>query len=500
MVQGMQRLWGQWTGYNRDIKLILLTQLLFSIGMGMFMIVYNLYVRALGYEQLVVGRVVSSMAFGTALALIPAGLLSDRLSRKKLVLFGGMMTVITLFLRSVIEGVDGLVSTAFVEGMFAALIQVSFVPLLSEYSREEERVNLFSLLFALNMGANIFGNLGGGLISDFFRRVFGISTVLSLRWTLFVSIAIIMLAIVPMMMLNEKKRHVENEGVPLNIKGTSGEQVTSGEHMPPVEKTTSGGQGTSVEKTTSGEQIISSSRVIRSDQVLLGDQMNKQKNIVSRWGRFFDYIQANRASLRLIVLFSIAQLFIGFGAGLVIPYLNLYFADRFQASPSMIGFIVSLGQAATAAAMLLGPFVVRRLGEVRAIVVLQLASIPFLLLTGFTQELFLAALGYLFRQALMNAGTPIQMSMMMNGVNERFRGLANSMSAVNFNLGWALMGPVSMQIVQAKGAYWGYATVFMLTAALYLLGSFYFYIIFRKPNDRPAHFDQVKHVEEKYES
>lgn len=431
MRKDMQRLWRQWSGYNRDIKLILLTQLLFSIGMGMFMIVYNLYVRALGYEQVIVGKVVSSMAFGTALALVPAGVLSDRLSRKKLVVFGGMMTVSTLFLRSVIEQADGLVHAAFVEGMFAALIQVSFVPLLSEYSREEERVHLFSVLFALNMGANIFGNLGGGLLSDGWMRMFGMSEVLSLRWTLFVSIMIIMAAIVPIMKVQEKQKEAAHKGERPNRSGTQVKHVATRKHA-----------------------------------------------------SLFEFIKVHFASLRLIFLFSIAQLFIGFGAGLVIPYLNLYFADRFDASASMIGFIVSLGQAATAVAMLLGPMVVRRFGEVKAIVVLQLASIPFLLLTGFTNILFLAAFGYLFRQALMNAGTPIQMSMMMNKVHERFRGLANSMSAVNFNLGWALMGPVSMQIVQAKGAYWGYAIVFMMTAVLYLAGSIYFYLIFREPNQR----------------
>lgn len=429
MAKGLSRFRERWASYNKNVKLILLTQLLFSIGMGMFMIVYNLYVRALGYEQVVVGEIVSSMAFGTALALVPAGVLSDRLSRKKIIMFGGMMTAITLFLRSVIEAADGLMQAAFIEGIFAALIQVSFVPLLSEYSQEEERVHLFSMLFALNMGANIFGNLGGGMLSDSLRRMFGMSEVLSLRTTLFISIMIIVAAIIPMIQIEEKKRKANDTVKQFNRSDTPEKQY--------------------------GSVKIAS---------------------------LFASIKLHFSSLRLIFLFSVAQLFIGFGAGLVIPYLNLYFADRFDASPSMIGLIVSLGQAATAGAMLLGPMFVRRFGEVKAIVVLQLASIPFLLLTGFTHILFLAALGYLFRQALMNAGTPIQMSMMMNKVHERFRGFANSMSAVNFNLGWALMGPVSMRIVQVQGAYWGYAIVFMMTAVLYLLGSIYFYIIFREPN------------------
>ena len=152
-------------------------------------------------------------------------------------------------------------------------------------------------------------------------------------------------------------------------------------------------------------------------------------------------------SVKIIILFAIAQLLIGFGAGLVIPYLNLYFADRFQTSNSSIGLIISLGQAATAVAMFIGPAVVKRIGEVRAVVFLQLASLPFLLLTGFTNSLLLATIGFLFSQALMNAGNPIQMSLMMSKVDDSVKGFANSVNQMVFNLGWALMGPVSMGIV-----------------------------------------------------
>src|SRR5699024_5849598 len=115
-------------------------------------------------------------------------------------------------------------------------------------------------------------------------------------------------------------------------------------------------------------------------------------------------------------------------SGLVIPYLNLYFADRFDASTSVIGIIIALGQGATAVAMFIGPMVVKRLGEVRAVVILQLLSLPFLLLTAFTTNLLLASIGFLFRQALMNAGNPIQSSLMMAKVDDSMKGLANSVN------------------------------------------------------------------------
>src|SRR5690606_10313570 len=124
-------------------------------------------------------------------------------------------------------------------------------------------------------------------------------------------------------------------------------------------------------------------------------------------------------------------------------------------------------------------------GEVKAVAFLQLLSLPFLLLTAYTQNLYLAATGFLFRQALMNAGNPIQSSLMMSKVDNSIRGLANSVNQMVFNLGWALMGPVSIGIVMRYGAYWGYATVFTITAILYLIGSVYFLIIFRNLKSTP---------------
>ena len=145
----------------------------------------------------------------------------------------------------------------------------------------------------------------------------------------------------------------------------------------------------------------------------------------------------------------------------------------------MIGLIIALGQAATALAMFIGPLVVKRLGEVRAVVTLQLLSLPFLLLTAYTTNLWIASIGFLFRQALMNAGNPIQSSLMMSKVDDSVKGLANSVNQMVFQLGWAFMGPISTGIVLKHGAYWGYAQVFTITSVIYLIGSLYFYIVFR---------------------
>jgi MFS family permease len=413
--------WQEWItnikGYNRNVRLFLWANVFFQIGMGMFMILYNLYIQALGHQPDVIGKVIAMTSLASALVLIPAGIISDRIGRKKVILVGLIFTVLSFTIRSVIETESNLIVTAFMTGLFAACIQVTAIPFLSENSTKKQRVHLFSFNFAIMMVANVIGNSGGGLLADGLQYIIGYTEVESLRITLLVGTVFACISIIPVYMIKEKK--------------------------------------------------------------------NEKKATLSNFN-LKEAFQNNRQSLKIIGLFAVAQILIGFGAGLVIPYLNVYFADRFDASKTAIGIVISLGQAATALAMLIGPLLVRKLGEVKSVVVLQLCSIPFLLITGFTTNFYLASTGFLFRQALMNAGNPIQMSIMMEKVADNMKGLANSVGQMVFMLGWAIMGPVSGYIVTAFGTYWGYAIVFSITASLYIIGSLYFYLVFvpkRKDSD-----------------
>ncbi|WP_438347745.1 MFS transporter [Paenibacillus sp. FA6] len=181
---------------------------------------------------------------------------------------------------------------------------------------------------------------------------------------------------------------------------------------------------------------------------------------------------------KLIGQFALVQLIIGIGSGLVIPYLNLYFTNRFSVSLSAVGVLISLGQIMTIISMLIGPTLAAKIGSVKAIVCFQLLSLPFLLLTGFTNILTIAAISFLFRQALMNAANPIQSTVLIDRVSESNRGIANSMTQTAFMLGWALMGPVQSFLITTYGHYWGYAITFSITGALYVIAASLYYTMF----------------------
>ncbi|USK43778.1 MFS transporter [Cytobacillus oceanisediminis] len=415
---------GQFKGYNRNIKLAFMANTLTQIGFGIFMVIYNFYIRELGYSESVNGQIISMTALATALILVPAGIASDRIGRKRAMLFGAVATGVAMLFRSMVEMQELLILFAFFTGLTTAFLQVSGIPWLAENSKADQRVHLFSIHFAIMTGANVIGNLSGGIFTDVFSLF--VDQLTSIRITLLIASVFFIAGLVPILRFAEAPKDKNDVR---GIKGFS-----------------------------------------------------------------FKNLSANNEGVKIIAMFAFAQLLIGIGAGLVIPYLNLYFADRFEASNSTIGIIISLGQAATAFAMIIGPVVVRKVGEVRAVVILQLMSLPFLLLTAYTENLWLAAIGFLFRQALMNAGNPIQMSLMMSRVNDSMKGLANSVNQMVFNLGWAVMGPISTGIVMRYGDYWGYALVFSITASLYLIGSLYFFFVFKNYKKTKTASPSVKTV------
>ncbi|CAM3765347.1 MFS transporter [Cohnella lubricantis] len=189
--------------------------------------------------------------------------------------------------------------------------------------------------------------------------------------------------------------------------------------------------------------------------------------------------ERNSGDLGFILKFAAVQLLIGIGSGLVVPYLNLYFTNRFAVSLSGMSLLLALGQVMTIVSMLIGPTLARRIGQVKAIVVFQTLSLPFLLLTGFTNLLAVASISFLFRQALMNAANPLVSATIMDRVAPSRQSLANSCMQTAFMLGWATMGPVQAYIVTAHGYYWGYAMTFSITGALYVTASMLIFLMFR---------------------
>lgn len=403
--------------WNRNVRLFFLSNLLYQAGYGLFSVLYNLYVQALGFPQEMNGRIVSVQSLATALMFIPVGLLGDRTSRKTVLIIGSLCTGAGFIARALAEDAFSLQLIALFSGLFASVSQVLAVPFLTENSEKGERLKLLSYHFSATLAAQVLGSAGGGALADLLQLL-GFSKTGSLQLALTAGGIAMFASFVPLVFVKERA------------------------------------DARSVQSAVSTEAKKSS--------------------------------PAEPKEWRTIGQFTFAQLLVGFGSGLVIPYLNLYFTDRFSVSVAAVGLLISLGQVMTIVSMLIGPVLVSRVGQVRAIVLFQLLSLPFLLVTGFTTSLFVASICYLFRQALMNAATPIQSAILVERVSGSRLGIANSLNQTVFMLGWAAMGKVQPLLLSAFGVYSGYALTFSLTGVLYVSSAVFFYLVFRPPVNPPS--------------
>nr|WP_037291725.1 MFS transporter [Saccharibacillus sacchari] len=411
--------------WPRNVKLFFLANLLYQIGGGMFSVLYNLYIQGIGYNDAMNGRVVSIQSLATACIFIPIGLFGDRLSRKTLLVIGALFSGIVFALRAFAEAEPLLLVLAVCSGVFAAFFQVLAIPFLAESVKKSQRLALFSAYSSLMLAAQVLGSMGGGVLADTLQHS-GIDHVLSLRFTLFVGGIATLAAFVPMLFIREQRTQPET------------------------------------------------AKISETQQ----SQPNAEQAKADTSGK-----KAPDGSSRIIFWFVLAQLPIGLGSGLVVPYLNLYFTNRFGVSISMMSLLISLGQIMTIVSMLIGPSLSKKVGPVRAVVIFQLLSLPFLLTTGFTNIALVASIAFLFRQALMNAANPIQSAVMVDRIPDNKRSIANSLTQTAFMLGWASMGPVQSFLVTTYGNYWGYAITFSITGALYVTASLLYYFKFR---ERPA--------------
>ncbi len=175
------------------------------------------------------------------------------------------------------------------------------------------------------------------------------------------------------------------------------------------------------------------------------------------------------------------QILIGFGAAILIPYMNVFFKYRFNISDALLGFLFSLSALMISLGTLIGPRLATRLGgKVHAVVATQFSSLIFLLILGFAPTLWLSAVGFLMRTALMNMSSPLFSAFCMEHTPENHQGFVNSLLNLSWNIGWAV-GPFISGVVQQS---YGFTPLFIATAILYFLAIFLAWIFFVK-EERP---------------
>ncbi len=204
---------------------------------------------------------------------------------------------------------------------------------------------------------------------------------------------------------------------------------------------------------------------------------------------FLPVVEGNRKDLsgfdwKVIAMAMTPSLILAVGAGLTIPFINLFFYKVFGMSAEKFSIVNAFSSVTVAFAALLVPHIKNRYGYKVAITRTQTIAVISLALLACTEyyhaegwAYFAAVFFFLLRQPLMNMAAPAASELVMNYVGPKNQEIISALTASIWSGSWFLSA-IIFRILRNSGMM--YASVFLITAALYALGVFWYYLLIRQ--------------------
>lgn len=387
--------------FSHNARAYLAYYFLLSIHLGIYGVIFNLYILRLGYKEDLLGLMLSIVFISTGLAAVPAALLCDRIGRKNTLLISILLTSASLLMLYTLTSTDWLLLLRIAYGIGTSFYTIAGSPFLMENSTADERMHLFSVNSALSQVAYIAGSIVGGSMPNLLSKA-GIDPAgpMVYRYTLFISLALIAISAIPVLYITETRKRVK-----------------------PIKRF-----------------------------AVLGTTIRSQK------------IQ------KLIVINGL----VGIGAGMIVPFFNVYFHSVLSATTDQIGLIFSAGEVVMIAGLTIIPMMTEKLGKIKTIAITELASIPFLIMLAFTANIYVAAFAYMMRMTLMNMGNPAINNFNMELVTEEQRATVSSLTSMS----WFLCMSLSAYLSGIMMADSNYVLPFMVTCVTYIASASLYYIFF----------------------
>lgn len=181
--------------FSLNVKLFLIGNAINGMGMSIHGLLFNLYLKELGYGETIIGNLISTASLGISLMAIPAALIIDRFHVKHLVIVGMAFCSVFYFIQIFHTDVSSLFIFGLVAAMFQALFSISVSPFYLRNSTREVRVHLFSMNSSLNMAAHLLGFAVGGYLPAIMKWFDNdLTTIESMRGSIIASLVVVSLS------------------------------------------------------------------------------------------------------------------------------------------------------------------------------------------------------------------------------------------------------------------------------------------------------------------
>ena len=183
-----------------------------------------------------------------------------------------------------------------------------------------------------------------------------------------------------------------------------------------------------------------------------------------------------RKSKDVLLKYVLTSAILAFGAGMVVPLMTLWFNLQYGISDTISAPILAASSLLIGFATLAAPRVAKKFGLVKATVITQVVSTPFMFFVPLSPNYALAGFIYSMRALLMNMASPLSQSMIMGLVAEDERGAVSGISGAL----WRLPNALSTWIGASLMGIGLLAEPFFIASLLYMISIILFWHYFRK--------------------
>ena len=176
---------------SKNVKLFLIGNAIQGMGLSIYGLLLNLYLKELGYGESAIGGMISTTSLGISLMAIPAAFIIDKFHVKHLVMTGLLMSSLFYTLQIMNTNEGSLFAFGLLASMFQALFNISVSPFYLRNSLPEQRVHLFTMNSSMNMAAHLFGYLLGGCLPDLIATVHPVPRIELYRTSIMLALGVV---------------------------------------------------------------------------------------------------------------------------------------------------------------------------------------------------------------------------------------------------------------------------------------------------------------------